>query len=50
MTTYRRNAGDGLAVLFKGHHISRGTAWGIMIIGALLAFEAIFHEIHQKPL
>ena len=39
MTTYRRNAGDGLAVLFKGHHISRGTAWGIMIIGALLAFE-----------
>jgi len=39
MTTYRRNAGDGLAVLFKGRHISRGTAWGIMIIGALLAFE-----------
>lgn len=39
MTTYRRNAGDGLAVLFKGRHISRGAAWGIMIIGALLAFE-----------
>jgi hypothetical protein len=39
MTTYRRNAGDGLASLFKGRHISRGATWGIMIIGALLAFE-----------
>jgi len=39
MTTYRRNAGDGLASLFKGRRISRGAAWGIMIIGALLAFE-----------
>ncbi len=39
MTTYRRNAGDGLAALFKGRRISRGAAWGMMIIGALLAFE-----------
>lgn len=39
MTTYRRNAGDGLAALFKGQRFSRGAAWGIMIIGALLAFE-----------
>ena len=39
MTTYRRNARDGLAALFKGKKISRGAAWGIMIIGALLAFE-----------
>jgi hypothetical protein len=39
MTTYRRNAGDGLSALFKGQRISRGAAWGIMIIGALLAFE-----------
>ena len=39
MTTYRRNAGDGLAALFKGRKISRGAAWGMMIIGALLAFE-----------
>ena len=39
MTTYRRNVGDGLAALFKGKKISRGAAWGIMIIGALLAFE-----------
>lgn len=39
MTTYRRNARDGLAALFKGKKISRGAAWGVMIIGALLAFE-----------
>lgn len=39
MTTYRRNAGDGLAAIFNGRRISRGAAWGIMIIGALLAFE-----------
>ena len=39
MTTYRRNAGDGLSALFKGRYFSRGAAWGIMIIGALLAFE-----------
>lgn len=39
MTTYRRNAGDGLAALFKGKKFNRGAAWGIMIIGALLAFE-----------
>ena len=39
MTTYRRSAGDGLAALFKGRKISRGATWGIMIIGALLAFE-----------
>lgn len=39
MTTYPRNAGDGLAAIFKGRQISRGAAWGIMIIGALLAFE-----------
>ena len=39
MATYRRNVGDGLAALFKGQKLSRGAAWGIMIIGALLAFE-----------
>jgi hypothetical protein len=39
MTTFRRSAGDGLAALFKGRRISRGAAWGAMIIGALLAFE-----------
>jgi len=39
MTTYRRSAGDGLAALFRSKKISRGAAWGIMIIGALVAFE-----------
>ncbi len=39
MTTYRRNAGDGLAALFKGRKFNRGVAWGVMILGALLAFE-----------
>ena len=39
MTTYRRNAGDGLSALFRGRHVSRGATWGIMILGALLAFE-----------
>ena len=37
MTTYRRGA--GLAALFRGRRINRGAAWGMMIIGALLAFE-----------
>ena len=39
MSAYRRNAGDGLASLFGGRRINRGAAWGLMIIGALLAFE-----------
>src|SRR5262245_44304781 len=43
MTTYRRNAGDGLRALFRdltrGRRFNRGAAWGMMIIGALLAFE-----------
>lgn len=36
MSTYRRN---GFGSLFGGRHINRGAAWGMMIIGALLAFE-----------
>jgi len=43
MTTYRKNAGDGLASLFRGmtrgRRFNRGAAWGLMILGALLAFE-----------
>src|SRR6186997_1123950 len=39
MTTYRRNAGAGLLALFRGRRFNRGAAWGMMIIGALLAFE-----------
>ena len=37
MTTYRR--GSGLAALFRGRRFNRGAAWGMMILGALLAFE-----------
>ncbi|MGB8982148.1 MAG: hypothetical protein WCC12_09745 [Anaerolineales bacterium] len=40
MTTYRRG---GLAALFRdltqGRRFNRGAAWGMMIMGALLAFE-----------
>ena len=39
MTTYRRGAGSGLAALFRGRRFNRGAAWGMMIIGALIAFE-----------
>ena len=43
MTAYRKNTGDGLASLFRdlfrGRRFNRGAAWGMMIIGALLAFE-----------
>ena len=43
MNSYRRNAGDGLASLFRditrGRRFNRGAAWGLMIIGALMAFE-----------
>jgi hypothetical protein len=43
MTVYRKNSGDGLSALFRdmtrGRRFNRGAAWGIMIIGALAAFE-----------
>src|SRR5512144_2210953 len=43
MTVSRKNPGDGLAALFRdltrGRRFNRGAAWGLMIIGALLAFE-----------
>jgi hypothetical protein len=43
MTVYRKNAGDGLQALFRnllrGRRFNRGAAWGMMILGALLAFE-----------
>ena len=39
MTTYRQTTGGGLAKLIKGRTLSPGAAWGIMILGALLAFE-----------
>ena len=41
MTTYRRSAGLGAIFggLTSGRHLNRGAAWGLMIIGALIAFE-----------
>jgi len=50
MTTYRRNIGDGLAALFKGRRLNRGAAWGLMIIGALLAFEIFNYSTTQFAL
>ena len=40
MTTYRsRNTGLNIPALFRKSRINRGAAWGMMIIGALIAFE-----------
>ena len=39
MSAYRRSSGEGLASLFRGRNVSRGAVWGLMIIGALIAFE-----------
>jgi hypothetical protein len=48
MTTYRRGA--GLAALFRGRRFNRGAAWGMMIIGALLAFEVFNFSTTQFAL
>src|SRR5512147_2142649 len=50
MTGYRRNVGDGLAALFRGRRFNRGAAWGMMIIGALLAFEVFNYSTTQFAL
>src|SRR5512138_3050214 len=54
MTTYRRNTGDGLRALFRdlthGRKFNRGAAWGMMIIGALLAFEVFNYSTTQFAL
>src|SRR6266508_2427259 len=54
MTTYRRNTGDGLRALFRdltrGRRFNRGAAWGMMIIGALLAFEIFNYSTTQFAL
>ncbi|GAB4504770.1 MAG: hypothetical protein Fur0043_17640 [Anaerolineales bacterium] len=40
MSTYSSHgAASALSALFRGRRISRGATWGMMIIGALLAFE-----------
>ena len=54
MTAYRKNTGDGLAALFRdltrGRRLNRGAAWGMMIIGALLAFEVFNYSTTQFAL
>lgn len=50
MTTYRRNVGDGIRTLFRGRRFNRGAAWGMMIIGALLAFEIFNYSTTQFAL
>lgn len=54
MAAYRRNTGDGLRSLFRdlshGRRFNRGAAWGLMIIGALLAFEIFNYSTTQFAL
>lgn len=54
MTTYRRNLGDGLKSLWnnfiRGRKFNRGAAWGMMILGALLAFEVFNFSTTQFAL
>lgn len=56
MNTYRSNhsAGDGLRGIWRGltrgRRLSRGTAWGVMIVGALLAFEIFNYSTTQFAL
>ena len=54
MTTYRRSLGDGLKMawnnLLRNRQINRGAAWGMMIIGALLAFEVFNFSTTQYAL
>ncbi|MEP7137910.1 MAG: hypothetical protein ABI904_23530 [Chloroflexota bacterium] len=54
MTTYRKNSGDGLRALFRdltrGRRFNRTAAWGMMILGALLAFEVFNFSTTQFAL
>jgi hypothetical protein len=56
MTTYRRNnsVGDGLKALWNklihNRQFNRGAAWGMMIIGALVAFEMFNFSTTQYAL
>jgi hypothetical protein len=51
MTTYRsRNATQSLGTLFKGRRLNRGATWGLMIVGALLAFEIFNYSTTQFAL
>jgi hypothetical protein len=54
MTTYRRTPGEGLTAavknLFRIRSFNRGAAWGVMIVGALLAFEVFNFSTTQFAL
>ena len=54
MTTYRRTPGEGLRMawntLFRNRKFNRGAAWGVMIVGALLAFEVFNFSTTQFAL
>lgn len=56
MNTYRsnRSVGDGLRGLWRnltrGRRLSRGATWGMMIVGALLAFEIFNYSTTQFAL
>ena len=56
MNTYRpsRSVGDGLSKLWRdlthGRQFNRGAAWGMMIVGALLAFEVFNFSTTQFAL
>lgn len=54
MSIYRRNLGEGLQSLwntyFRGRKFNRGATWGMMIIGALLAFEVFNFSTTQFAL
>ena len=54
MTTYRHNLGDKLRMawnsLVQNREINRGAAWGMMIVGALLAFEVFNFSTTQYAL
>lgn len=54
MNTYRRGVGDGLKTLWRNlmqnRQFNRGAAWGMMIIGALLAFEIFNFSTTQYAL
>ena len=49
MNTSLRN-NRGIASMLKGFNVRRGTAWGVIIIGALLAFELFNYSTTQFAL
>ena len=50
MNTNFRNNTRGIGSMLKGVTIRRGLAWGVIIIGALLAFEIFNYSTTQFAL